>query len=171
MNITDFPALKALNSTQLENLRNACEETRLEAGEELIARGQLGGSIYFLLEGQLQVYVPEQGREVVLVELQAPAIVGELELLTGQPRTASVRSLSRATVMAISHEALQARIDDGDPATLKVMYAISRLIAGRLASMTEKFVEIETTAPPERSDELRSFRTKLFSEWSFERLS
>ncbi len=171
MNFAEFPALKALNATQLENLRNACDEQQIEAGEVLISRGHQGGAIYFLLEGGLQVYVPETGREVVLVELQAPAIVGELELLTGQPRTASVRAMSPARVLAISHETIQTRIDDGDPAVLKVVYAISRLIAGRLVSMTEKFVEIEMSAPPQRSDELRSFRTKLFSEWSFEKLN
>ena len=52
---------------------------------------------------------------------------------------------------------------------LKVMFSISRIIAGRLASMTQKFVEIETSAAPVRTDELRSFRTKLFSEWTFEK--
>ena len=168
MNIADFPALKSLNPTQIENLRSACEVRRLSAGEELIRRGEQGGELYFLLEGELLVYVPGEGRDIELAELRAPAVVGEIEFLTGSTRTASVRTLTEAEIMAIPQEGIQARIDDGDPAALKVMFAISRMIAARLASLTEKFVEIETNSEPVRSDELRAFRVKLFSDWTFD---
>lgn len=168
MDIADFPALKSLNPTQIENLRNVCEIRRLPAGEELIRRGEQGGELYFLLEGDLLVYVPGKAKEIELAELRAPAVVGELEFLTGSTRTASVRTLTEARVMAIPQDRVQARVDDGDPATLKVMFAISRMIAARLASLTEKFVEIETNSEPVRSDELRAFRAKLFSEWTFD---
>lgn len=168
MNLRDFPAFKSLNTTQLENLRGAAEEMSAAEGDELIQRGETGGSIYLLLEGELRVYIKEGGKEVVLVDLHAPAVVGELELLTKKPRTASVRVLTRSKLLAIPHDRIQARIEDGDPAVLKVMYAISQLIAARLVSLTEMFVEMESKAGPGRSAELRAFRTKLFSEWSFE---
>jgi CRP-like cAMP-binding protein len=167
MELADFPALQNLNSTQIENLTQACEERKIEVGEMLIHRGDDSGDLYFLLEGKLDVYVVEGGKEICLVQLCAPAIVGELELLTGQKRTANVRAVEEGRVMAIDCESVQARIDDADPAVLKVMYSISRVIAGRLASMSEKFVELEARADPKASRELSSFRNKLFSEWTF----
>lgn len=168
MNLSQFPAFKSLDATQLASLRHVSEEMSVGEGEELIQRGESGGAIYLLVEGELRVYVKEGGKEVVLVDLHAPAVVGELELLTQKPRTASVRVLTRSKLLAIPHDRIQARIEAGDPAVLKVMYAISQLIAARLVSLTEMFVEMESKAGPERSDELRAFRTKLFSEWSFE---
>jgi CRP-like cAMP-binding protein len=167
VDINEFPAFKSLNATQLEDLRGAAEEISAAEGEKLIERGEVGGAMYLLLEGELRVYIDEGGKEVVLVDLHAPAVVGELELLTHKPRTASVRVLTRSRLLAIPHDRIQARIEDGDPAVLKVMYAISQLIAARLVSLTDMFVEMEASASPGRSDELRAFRTKLFSEWSF----
>jgi CRP-like cAMP-binding protein len=166
MDITDFPALEHLNPTQAENLRAACAERELTAGEELIRRGTEGGMLYFLLEGSLQVYVEERGSRIVLSELHAPAVIGELELFTGKARTASVRALAQSVVLALEHERVQSRIDDGDPATLKAMYGIARVIAARLVAVTNKLIELEARPGLEHSHELRNFRQKLFSDWT-----
>jgi len=166
MDITDFPAFQHLNSTQLENLRAACEERELAPGEELIRRGTEGGKLYFLLEGNLQVYVEAGGSEVDLSDVRAPAVIGELELLTGSARTASVRAVGKSRVLALEHERVQARIDDGDPAVLKAMFGIARVIATRLVAMSEKLVELESRSETVHSHELRSFRQKLFSDWT-----
>jgi CRP-like cAMP-binding protein len=167
MKIGDFPAFESLNDTQVENLKSASTERWLEKEEVLIKRGEPGGDLFFLLEGELLVYVKEKGREVELLRVQAPAVVGELELLTDQDRTASVRALCKSQVFALEQEKIEQRLSDGDPAVLKVMLAISRVIAGRLAGMTEKFVELEEKVEPARSHELSDFRKKLFSEWTF----
>ena len=168
MDIADFPALKSLTQTQMDNLRSAWEDRTLSAGEDLIHRGEEGGEIYFLLEGELEVYIPQGGREVEVARLRAPAVVGEIELLTGLPRTASVRAHTAAKLVAIPQEGVEARVDDGDTAVLKMMFAISRMVAARLVGLTELFIEIEANIPAARSDELRAFRTKLFSEWTFD---
>ena len=168
MDIADFPALKSLTQTQMDNLSSAWETRTLSAGEDLIHRGEEGGEIYFLLKGELEVYIPRGGRKIEVARLRAPAVVGELELLTGSPRTASVRAHTDAELVAIPQEKVEARVDDGDTAVLKMMLVISRMTAKRLVALTEKFIEIEANAAPARSDELRTFRTKLFSEWSFD---
>ena len=168
MDIADFPALKSLTQTQMENLRSAWEARRLSAGQDLIHRGEEGGEIYFLLKGELEVYIPQGGREIELALLRAPAVVGELELLTGMPRTASVRAHTDAELVAIPQEKVEARVDDSDTAVHKKMLVISRMTAKRLVALTEKFIEIEANSGSARSDELRNFRSKLFSEWTFD---
>jgi CRP/FNR family transcriptional regulator/CRP/FNR family cyclic AMP-dependent transcriptional regulator len=168
MDIADFPALQNLTQTQMDDLRSDWEARTLSAGEDLIRRGEQGGEIYLLLEGELQVYVQRGGRVVNLAHLRAPAVVGELELLTGLPRTASVRAHTDVEIVSIPQERVEARVADGDAAVLKMLFAISRMIAVRLVAMTEKFIEIEANSGGIRSDELRAFRTKLFSEWTFD---
>lgn len=168
MDIADFPALKTLTQTQMDNLRGTWEARSLSAGEDLIHRGEEGGEIYFLLKGELEVYIPQDMREIELALLRAPAVVGELELLTGEPRTASVRAHTDAELVAIPQAKVEARVDDGDTAVLKMLLVISRMTARRLVALTEKFIEMEAKSGPQRSAELRSFRTKLFSEWTFD---
>ncbi len=168
MDIVDFPALNTLTQTQMDDLRSAWEARSLSAGDDLIHRGEEGGEIYFLLKGELEVYIPQGGREIELALLRAPAVVGELEMLTRLPRTASVRAHTDAEIVAIPQDDVEARVDAGDTAVLKMMLAISRMIATRLVALTDKFIEMEANSGPQRSAELRAFRTKLFSEWTFD---
>lgn len=166
MRLCEIPALEHLTATQIENLENACQERRLEPGEELIRKGDEGGKLYFLLEGRVEVYVSPRGADVVLSELCAPAVLGELEMLTAQKRTANVRACSASRVLSLDHENVAERVRDGDTAVLQVVYGIARVIAARLVTMSAKFVELEEKADPARSRELRDFRQKLFSDWS-----
>ncbi len=166
MDLREVPSLKHLTPTQLENLANACQERRLEKGEELIRHGDEGGKLYFLLDGSVEVYVTERGNEVVLSELSAPAVVGELELLTGQKRTANVRAASPSRVLWLAHDNVAARIQEGDTAVLQVIYGIARVTAARLVAMSAKFAELESKGDTAGSRELRDFRQKLFSDWS-----
>jgi CRP-like cAMP-binding protein len=166
MELKQIPALEHLAPTQLENLANACEECQLVEGDELIRHGEEGGKLYFLLEGCVEVFVHEKGSDVVLRELSAPAILGELEMLTGEKRSANVRATRPSRVMWLAYDNVAARVREGDTAVLQVIYGIARVIAGRLVAMSAKFVELESKSDPGRSRELRDFREKLFSDWS-----
>lgn len=166
MELNEIPALQHLTPAQLDNLRESCQERRLESGEELIRRGDEGGKLYFLLDGRVEVYLDDRGPDVVLAELCAPAIVGELEMLTGEKRTANVRAREASRLLSLEHGKISERIQGGDTAVLQVVYGIARVIASRLVTMSAKFAELEDKADPARSRELRDFRQKLFSDWS-----
>ena len=166
MDLNDIPALAHLTPSQLENLHQVGEQRELSAGEELIRRGDEGGKLYFLLEGTVEVYVEEGGSEIQLNQVEAPAILGELEMLTGRGRTASVRFVSPGRTLALRYTDIQERIDAGDPAVLQVMYGLARVIANRLVSTTAKLVDLESKADPIGASELKKFRQKLFSDWT-----
>jgi CPA1 family monovalent cation:H+ antiporter len=166
MELRDIPSLGHLSEEQLEELQSQCEELRLEPGEELIKKGDEGGKLYFLLDGDVEVYVEQRGSSVVLSRMTAPAVLGELEMLTSQKRSANVRATSSSRVLSATHDDLAHRIEEGDVAVLQAVYGIARVIACRLVAMSEKFVDLEAKSDPERSRELRDFRQKLFSDWS-----
>ena len=69
MKITDIKALQHLDAAQIDTLLHACSEQNLVADEELMARGTKGGKLYFLLEGQLEVYLDENGSQELFVRM------------------------------------------------------------------------------------------------------
>lgn len=167
MDLQEFPVFKGLNPTQIRNFTSSCEMVSHAAGAEIITKGQCGETIFFLLDGQLQVFLPHGSGNRALADLTPPAIVGEMELLTERPRVASVRAVTDVTVAAIPFDALRMQIRDGDTATLKVMFNVAKIIAGRLETINDKLSEIETRTDERQSQELRAFQKKLFSDWSF----
>ena len=165
MDFSNDRVFQGLSTTQIAEVVAACREETRDKDTELITMGARGTCLYFLLEGELRVFLPgkEQGH---VATLTAPAVVGEMEYLTGLPRSASVMAATPVRLLSLSFEALKKRLEADDPAMLKVMYNIATVLALRLAATMTKLAEIEKTSAA-RPEELLAFRQKLFSDWSF----
>ena len=83
--------------TTLERLASAASEVVLPAGETLIREGDEADALWILERGELSVSAGCRELEPV----RAPGYVGELGLLHGIPRTATVRTLQESTLLQI----------------------------------------------------------------------
>ena len=94
-----------------------------EAGQMLFRQGDTGDSLYVILRGALRVFQSdEHGVELNLGTLQAGASLGELALLDGGPRSASVAALEPATCFVLGREAFLAQLHQS-PGLLAAMLA------------------------------------------------
>jgi len=76
----------------------------LQAGQVVVKEGDPGHSMFIVLEGRVAVARQVEGQQpVVLQELGAGEFFGELALLTGAPRTASVVAVEDAVVLEVSN--------------------------------------------------------------------
>jgi CRP-like cAMP-binding protein len=163
----DFQVFQGLNETELNNFAAGCETESFPSGTEIITKGKSGDRVYILLEGQLRVFLPDMNGGGRLAEFGPGAIFGEMELLTEQPRVASVRAESDVKVWSMTFDAFRSRVSHNDPATLKVVFNVTRILATRLASTVENLAAMENGKTGLRSEDLRDFRRKLFSDWTF----
>ncbi len=86
-------------------LEGDTEPVTLAQGEALFHQGDPGDGMYLVLQGRLSVQLTHQdGSQTQLAELGPGAPVGELSLLTGQPRSASVIALTEAELIHCSRE-------------------------------------------------------------------
>ncbi len=80
-----------LNELQLRQLiEQGCRKT-LSPGDILFQEGEPGDAFYIVIFGKVEVYVERLDRQLKL--LDAGSFFGELALMLGVPRTASVRAL------------------------------------------------------------------------------
>ncbi len=94
-----LPLLAGLNGRTLGTIAGAA--TWREAGkrEPVLFKGSAGDHLLFLIEGRLQVLdVTESGREIGLNLLVAGDYFGELSIIDGEPRSASVVAMERSVV-------------------------------------------------------------------------
>jgi type IV pilus assembly protein PilB len=96
----------------------------------VVKEGSTDGAAFFILAGQVAVKRrdPDTGVDFVLAELSAGQMFGEMALLTGQPRTASVVALE-ATTCAVLEPADFELVLAAHP---DVTIAIMRMLAVRL---------------------------------------
>lgn len=80
-------------------------ERRLERGEVLFAEGEPSELVGRILSGALEVVRRADGREIVLARLGAGEHVGEMGVLEGRPRAATVRALEPTRLVLLGREA------------------------------------------------------------------
>lgn len=77
-------------------------------GKELLVQGEAGNSLIILTEGTARVsMLSPGGREIVLAYAEAGAVLGEIALLDGGERTASVIATSNGQALQLSSSAMR----------------------------------------------------------------
>lgn len=163
----DFPLFRKLDDGEIAGFVAGCEEIELAAGETFIRQGEEGQRIFFITAGEMEVfYLDDDGDEHLLAVLAAPAVVGEMEFLTRDTRTACVRTRTAVRGLSLGFDRLFEQLQAGDPATVRIFFHIAQVLARRLEAMDRKFAELNQQAPGARFDEMRAFQQKLMTEWT-----
>ena len=121
MGLHDIPLVAALSEPARVSLAAASRTITLHAGAWLFQEGDPPGSAYLVRSGRLEVV---QGTQV-LRTLTPGAVVGELSLLTGEPRSAGVRAGRDATLVEVPRAAFDALLDRDPAATRAVLTQIA----------------------------------------------
>jgi small-conductance mechanosensitive channel len=96
---------RVLNDTQLKFLAGRSKITQFELNAVLIRQGEAASSMFIILEGAARITIAssdEAQREVSV--LSTGDIVGEMSLMTGANRSATVTAMTRITAIEITKE-------------------------------------------------------------------
>jgi len=98
-----IPLFSDLPRDAFIELFERCPLRRFNQGERIIEQGRRGDAFYVICEGSVRVFRMEDGRRQDLATLEGGAFFGEMALLSGAPRTASVEAASEdAQLLEIS---------------------------------------------------------------------
>lgn len=128
--LDSVPMFETLNAAERATLGAAAAERVYGAGERIVRQGEPGESMFVLVDGAARVFV-EPNTEVAIIE--AGGCFGEMSLLTGAPRAASVEARTDCTVLEIEPDAFR-QIAASNPAALE---RIAALAEGRRAPLEE----------------------------------
>lgn len=100
--LAEVPIFAPLSGDERAQLARTARELRLGALDRLIVEGQAGGSLFIVADGRLEVLDRQaDGRDVVVDVLRRGDVVGEISLLTGAPRSATVRVVDEAVAFEV----------------------------------------------------------------------
>ncbi|MGE3268723.1 MAG: patatin-like phospholipase family protein [Chloroflexota bacterium] len=106
----------------------------IPANTVIVQESQPGDTLFIIESGLVEVYLESATGEInVLTRLGAGETFGEMSVLTGEPRSANVRSLSHTVVrMATREEFLQSAAN-----TPLLLFNLSRILVDRLNATTK----------------------------------
>jgi MFS family permease len=126
--LSELDLLVGADRSALERLAAAAQEVVMPAGRVVIQQGDQADALWILAEGELSVSVTGDGpapRE--LPPVTAPGYVGELGLLHGIPRTASVSTSTPCTLLRIDGQDFLSALQAGRPSAALLSVAGTRM--------------------------------------------
>ena len=119
--LTRMPLFAACSRRQLAQVTAFTVADELSAGAVLTRQGASGGIAYILASGQAEVL--RDGRRLAL--LGPGDVVGELSLIDGKPRSATVKAVTDLEVLEIDARDLTRLLHKAPAVTLKLLQALA----------------------------------------------
>lgn len=119
--------LSFCSKAELEDLLSRASVQPVKAGATILAQGEEGDSLVILLAGDARVcMMAANGREIVLDYVGPGAVLGEIALLDGEPRTASVNALGPGKVLRVRRSAFENFIERNPRLAIPMMRMMAR---------------------------------------------
>ncbi len=119
--LSAIPFFPSLDTVERNKLTDAATLHGFKAGEMIIREGDPGRSIYVVLNGRVKFFQRDHhGSELELDILSKSEFFGEISLLTGKPRIASVAAIDSTMIMELSYDSMKELVRE-NPAVKDVL--------------------------------------------------
>jgi small-conductance mechanosensitive channel/CRP-like cAMP-binding protein len=143
--LSETPLFAPLSPEERERLAAGASERRFGPEEVIVREGEDGASMFLVQSGRVTVSLHDaSGSSRKLTVLEPGSAFGEISLLTGEPRTATVRALTETRLVEIDKETLA-----------PILLENPRLVESLEATMRERrrgAAELREAAPEAGSD-------------------
>jgi small-conductance mechanosensitive channel len=133
--------VKALNEEARRTLAGRARFLEYGPGQAIVRQGEEGETLYLVARGEVAVVVKTDGGEKEVARLGRGALFGEMSVLTGEPRSATVTALGDAALLGLDREAFHRILDEGP----ELAQRLAEVIAGRRLMLDA--ARAEGTAP------------------------
>ena len=146
-NLSGIRLLSDLGTPELEVAAKNCRWRNYGAQEQIIDRQSEATDVFFVVDGRVRVVnYSVSGREITLDDIEPGGHFGELAAIDGQPRSASVMSLTPCAVAIMPQDRFMELVEGNASVALKVMRGLASIIR----NSTERIMDLSTLAANNR---------------------
>lgn len=123
------PIFAGLDDATLRELAATSRTRRYPSGQVLCSEGDPGEELLLLEAGRVKVSrFARTGQEIVLAEVDAPAAFGELALIDGAPRAATLTAMSAVTVRYLGRRVVMDLVEREPSVAIAMMQALAAMV-------------------------------------------
>lgn len=149
-----------LHEAEIEEILSCFSEASIAAGETLYIEGDAATSACFVIDGELEALKALPGGGETQVGVLGPgSMIGEMALIVGGVRSATVRALAKSTIVKVSYHFFHAALDQMSVPAFKILRGVIRALTTRLDGLeTRIFEQLDCEAYTPRSSASASKR-------------
>lgn len=164
-----IPFFTDLPVDELDQIMAQLEVVNLKSGEILFREGEPGEHMYIVVSGNLEILMaPGTDNELILNRVPQGEYIGEMSLVTGAPRTASVRAHGDVVLLSMSRGQLMDLLQTHPQLASTMVHVLSHRLDNTNVStfrdLTEKNRQLQ-----QAFDELKSAQEQLIEKERLER--
>lgn len=125
--------MSALNEEELNLLEDYLEFIHFTTNDFVVKQGEKDRSMYFILEGKCKI----QRESLEIGTLSEGDLFGELALIVGKPRAASIIALTDLTVSKLTYAIYEKMCDESPELAVKLMQLLTKALGKELVEMTD----------------------------------
>jgi len=134
--------LKGLNENILHDLASRAVTLRVAAGDTIVTQGETGSDMFFIISGSARVH----HGEVVLADIGAGDVFGEMAVLDSEKRSASVTLHGDSVLLSVGRDDFYTALSADPDAFKAVIHAVlqrEREIIGEVRTRSTKLMAYE----------------------------
>jgi CRP/FNR family cyclic AMP-dependent transcriptional regulator len=109
------------------------------AGEPIFRLDEPGFSLFAIVAGTVRIWLPTMtGKEIILADLPAGELFGEIAMLDGKPRSANATALTKCELLALARQDVIPLLEKNTAACLKLM----EMLCARIRRSDERMADI-----------------------------
>ncbi len=140
--LLDTPMFGTLDPSEIQELLPIIEVEEFSAGQTLFTEGDAGDAWYALYRGKVDVIKDVGADKKEIHPLDAGACFGEIALLDGAPRSATIQAIDDCVVLRFSQSAFEELLDQSHSVAYKLLRHLAVMLARRTRSATERLSEL-----------------------------
>ena len=130
---------KELGVTELVEILKLCRRETYPRDRFIFLEGELGDKCYIIEKGEVRIskFVPNVGEEN-LASLTEGSCFGEMALIDGAPRSATVQAVEETTCLVLAKQDLDGLLTENKELGNKLLMVFCRTLSARLRDTNEK---------------------------------
>jgi small-conductance mechanosensitive channel len=149
--------LSVLDEEERRRMAEGGERRVFMPGEVIVREGDEGTELFVIMSGSADVEVSSGGTVSKVATMSAGAFFGEMSLLTGAPRSATVRAATPVTVLAIGKEAMAAVLAKNQ----SLVERLSETLAQRQAALASHRESVAAIRKPDAQADSLSLAARV----------
>ena len=141
LQLKQVPLFAGLEPKQLKLLAFTCEVFDYADRDYLFMQGETSDCVYVILNGEVEILGSDpNGKAVLLATSKANTLIGEMAVLSGAVRTASVRASGAVSALKIPNDRFLELITANSQVALHVM----KMLSTKLADTSRQAADLQT---------------------------
>ncbi|HEX6033208.1 MAG TPA: cyclic nucleotide-binding domain-containing protein, partial [Anaerolineales bacterium] len=120
------PLFANLSPADIKQVAALAQEESFSDGIKIVSEGEIGDLMFIILSGEVSVVITQGEKEVEIARRRAGEYVGEMALISREPRSASVVAVGNVRALSIDQKSFESLLRDRPDASLAVIQVLTQ---------------------------------------------